>query len=132
MADIDLERIDLVRERTGAGYREAFEALQAEDGDVVRAIVRIEERDGGSAWRGRLQTGGDRAMRRLRRLWRAGNEMRVVVRQGDRRLLDVPASVGVAGALLAPLLTAAGLVAALASHSSLTVESRPDPEEGPR
>ena len=42
--DISLEKIELVRERTGASYAEAKEALEAKDGNVVDAIVEIEEK----------------------------------------------------------------------------------------
>jgi hypothetical protein len=126
MEEITLEKIDLVRDRTGVGYGRAHEALQESGGDVVRAILWIERQDeaGGAAddWQRRLRAGGDRLARRLRSLWRAGSRTRVVVRRGDRRLVDVPATVGVLGALLAPALTAAGVVAALATRSTLSVE----------
>lgn len=47
MQDINqqLEKIDLIRERTKASYREAKEALEAADGDVLEAVVRLEEED---------------------------------------------------------------------------------------
>ena len=133
MEEITLEQIDLVRGRTGVGYRRAFDALQQTGGDVVRAIVLIESRDeqhraGWDGWQERLQAGGDEAVRRLRRLWASGNRARVVVRHGDRRILDVPATVGVMGVILAPVLTAVGVAAALATRSTLSVERA---DEGP-
>ena len=46
--EITLEKIELVRDRTGVTYREAKEALEATDGNVVEAIIAIEESvDGG-------------------------------------------------------------------------------------
>ena len=48
--EITLEKIELVRDRTGVSYKEAKEALEAANGSVVDAIVAIEETvDGGVA-----------------------------------------------------------------------------------
>ena len=54
--DINLEKIELVKDRTGATYAEAKEALEKADGSVVDAIIDLEEKmnkehdavDGGS------------------------------------------------------------------------------------
>jgi NACalpha-BTF3-like transcription factor len=37
MSEITLEKIDIIRERTGANYAEAKEALEVSDGNVVDA-----------------------------------------------------------------------------------------------
>jgi NACalpha-BTF3-like transcription factor len=39
MSEITLEKIDIVRERTGANYSEAKEALEACEGNVVDALI---------------------------------------------------------------------------------------------
>ena len=41
--EITLEKIELVKDRTGVTYREAKEALEAAGGSVVDAIIDIEE-----------------------------------------------------------------------------------------
>ena len=41
--EITLEKIELVKDRTGVSYKEAKEALEAADGSVVDAIISIEE-----------------------------------------------------------------------------------------
>ena len=41
--EITLEKIELVKDRTGISYKEAKEALEAADGSVVDAIIDIEE-----------------------------------------------------------------------------------------
>jgi len=41
--EITLEKIELVKDRTGVSYKEAKEALEAANGSVVDAIVAIEE-----------------------------------------------------------------------------------------
>ena len=44
--EITLEMIDAVRERTGASYSEAKEALEKSGGSVVDAIVLLEKKSG--------------------------------------------------------------------------------------
>ena len=41
--EITLEKIELVKDRTGVTYKEAKEALEGADGNVVDAIIAIEE-----------------------------------------------------------------------------------------
>ena len=41
--EITLEKIELVKDRTGVGYKEAKEALEQTEGNVVDAIILIEE-----------------------------------------------------------------------------------------
>ena len=41
--EITLEKIELVKDRTGVSYKEAKDALEAADGSVVDAIINIEE-----------------------------------------------------------------------------------------
>ena len=41
--EITLEKIELVKDRTGVGYKEAKEALEKTDGSVVDAIILIED-----------------------------------------------------------------------------------------
>ncbi|PKM78948.1 MAG: ubiquitin, partial [Firmicutes bacterium HGW-Firmicutes-13] len=40
---ISLEKIDLLKERTGASYKEAKAALEAAGGNVVEALVILDE-----------------------------------------------------------------------------------------
>ena len=41
--EITLEKIELVKDRTGVSYKEAKDALEAAEGSVVDAIIAIEE-----------------------------------------------------------------------------------------
>ena len=45
--EITLEKIELVKDRTGADYKTAKEALEKASGNVVDAIIAIEEEIGG-------------------------------------------------------------------------------------
>lgn len=62
---------------------------------------------------------------RVKELIRQGNIRRVIIKneKGDT-ILEIPVTIGVAGALLAPWLAAVGAVAALVTNCSIVVEKR--------
>jgi len=122
LTDVSLDDIDLVRRRAHAGYFEAKEALERSGGDVVDAIIWIEEER--ARRRERLRAGGEKALRRFADLVREGNVTRVRVLKGRRTLFEVPATVGVAGALLLPTLAGLGVAAAFATGCTIEVERR--------
>ena len=62
----ELDRIDILRRRTGLGYAEAKALLDEAGGDVVEALIRYEkrQREEGRSWR--WETSGRAAWRRCR------------------------------------------------------------------
>lgn len=58
-----------------------------------------------------------------------GNVRRVRIRQGTRTIAEFPLTVGVVGAVLAPVLAAIGAIAALLAECSIDVERT---AEGPK
>jgi hypothetical protein len=77
---------------------------------------------------------GDELLKRVKEIVREGNARRVVVKQGSRTVMEFPVTVGVVGALAAPVLAAVGAVAALLSECTIEVEreSEAPPKTGPR
>ena len=54
-----------------------------------------------------------------------GNIARIIVKDDKgQRLLEIPATVGVVGVLIAPWLAALGVIAALATNCGIVVERR--------
>jgi hypothetical protein len=67
----------------------------------------------------------DDLVKRVKDLLHDGNVTRIVVRdQEGRILLEVPATAGLIGAILAPWLAALGAVAALVTECTIAVERR--------
>jgi uncharacterized membrane protein YvbJ len=65
----------------------------------------------------------DDLIEKVRQLLREGNITRIVVKDDHgRTLLEIPATVGVVGAILVPWLAALGVIAALATRCTLVVE----------
>ena len=62
---------------------------------------------------------------RIRELLHEGNVTRIIVMDDKgKRLLEIPATVGVVGVVLAPWLMALGVIAALVTNCRIVVERR--------
>jgi hypothetical protein len=59
---------------------------------------------------------------KIRQLIHAGNVRRVVVKQQGRTIAEFPLTVGVVGAVLAPVVAAIGAIVALAKDCTIEVE----------
>ena len=69
-------------------------------------------------------SGGD-LVDRVKELLHEGNVTRVIVKdEAGKTLLEIPATVGVVGVILAPWLAALGVVAALVANCRIVVERR--------
>jgi hypothetical protein len=67
----------------------------------------------------------DNLIERVKELLHEGNVNRIIVKDDkDRVLLEIPAAVGVIGAVLAPWLAAIGVVAALVTRCRVVVERK--------
>jgi len=70
-----------------------------------------------------FQVDGDKLIARIKELVHEGNVRNVVIKNEEGRvLMDIPLTLGVVGALLAPQLAAIGAVAALITKSTIIVE----------
>jgi len=66
-------------------------------------------------------------IKRVKELIHEGNVTRIIVKNEEgKTLLEIPATVGVIGAILAPWMAALGVVAALATRCTIVVERRED------
>ena len=109
--EITLEKIELVRDRTGVSYKEAKEALEAADGSVVDAIVAIEAAVDGGVARSTIEK-KDALVSKIKEIVEKGNVSRIKVTKEDSTIVNLPLSAGILGTLLAPWAAIAGVVAA--------------------
>jgi len=125
----ELEKIDIIRERLGVTYKEAQEALQEADGDVVQALINLEEPD--KKWDDKLEEKGQKLIEYIKEIIKKGNVTKVRIKKKDKVVWELSATIGalgVGGILLSPLLTIIGVVgtvAALVSDYTLEIV-RPD------
>jgi hypothetical protein len=68
---------------------------------------------------------GSNLVDRIRELLHEGNVTRVIIKDDKGKvLLEIPATVGIVGVVLAPWLVALGVIAALVTNCKLVVERR--------
>lgn len=122
MSEITLEKIDIIRERSGVSYTEAKEALEACDGNVVDALIYIEQDK--KAQKENLYTTKDEFVAWLKDIVNKGNITRIKIKKDDRVIIDIPVNAGIAatalvGYLWAPII---GIGFLTAVFTKVTVE----------
>ena len=99
---ITLEKIDQIVERTGVSYAQAKEALDKTNGDVIDAIIYIEENTPTFTKKvsENVNLKKDEVIYTLKELLRKGNVTKIIVEKKGKKYLEVPVNIAVsAGAL---------------------------------
>ena len=122
MMEITLEKIDIIRERTGLSYKEAKEALEKCGGDVVETLIDLEATKKDEKWTDSLSLAGNEVLEKLKELIKQGNVTKIRVKKDGNTILDIPVTAGAIGTLLAPQLAAIGAVVALISKTTVEIE----------
>jgi len=125
----DLEKIDIIRERLGVTYKDAQEALQKAEGDVVRALINLEEPN--KNWDDKLEQKGQKLIEYIKDILKKGNVTKVRIKKKDQVVWEISATIGALGVgaiLLSPILTIIGVVGSVAAFvNDYTLEIiRPD------
>ena len=108
--EVTLEKIELVKDRTGVSYKEAKDALEAADGSVVDAIISIEEVIDTETSKS-VQDQGAAVVENVKNLVKKGNVSKIVVKKNDGEvLLNLPVTAGLVTAVLAPWGVLAGIL----------------------
>lgn len=109
--EITLEKIELVKDRTGVTYKEAKEALEAAEGNVVDAIIAIEETIDQSSSK-KIGEQGEALLAKMKEVVKKGNVSKIQVSRDDETLINIPLNVGILGTVVAPWGMIIGVVAA--------------------
>ena len=118
--EINLEKIELVKDRTGCTYAEAKEALEKAEGSVVDAIIQVEEtmnKNYDSVSGGSLKDSPIFA--KMKEIVDKGNVSRILIRKDEKTIVNFPLTAGVIGAVLVPWGAILGIVAALGTQCDI-------------
>lgn len=119
--EITLEKIELVKDRTGVTYAEAKAALEEADGSVVDAIIAIEETiNAGEKKRG-FGKKGEALFKSLKELIKKGNVAKIQVKREGEIILNVPVNAGIVGIVIAPIASVVAVVAAFGFKCTIEV-----------
>ena len=132
MQKVTLEKVDQIIERTCVTYKEAKEALEFSDGDVLNAIISIEEKQQNEYLKNceaekenecRKEETVEDFKNFIKNLIDKGTVSRIKIKKDDNVLADVPVNTGIAAGVIAMLLPPVLLVGAVAVvGAKLTIE----------
>lgn len=118
--EITLEKIELVKDRTGVSYREAKDALEKSAGNVVDAIIYIEDSVNGENFNYNEAESKD-IISKLKEIVAKGNATKILIKKDDQIVLNIPVNAGIIGSVVAPWGMIAGLVAAFGLRCRIEV-----------
>ncbi|NMB38222.1 MAG: DUF4342 domain-containing protein [Firmicutes bacterium] len=106
----ELQKIDVIRERTGLSFADARQLLEANSWDVMEALIAYENQTITSRWEVR----GLEVVDKVKQLIKRGNVTNIRIKANDRIVMEFPVTIGVIGTVLAPkLILLAGLTCLL-------------------
>ena len=126
MAEITLEKIDIVKERTGVSYTDAKEALEECDGDVVNALIYVEakQKKAEKFNMKEMYTTKDEFVTWIKNTARKGNVTRIKIKKDQTVLIDIPVNAGIAAGLVGlymPALIGIGLLTAVLTKVTIEI-----------
>ncbi|MCB2288789.1 DUF4342 domain-containing protein [Clostridium sp. CS001] len=126
MAEITLEKIDIIKERTGVSYTDAKEALEECDGDVVNALIYIEAKQSKASKFNmeEMYTTKDEFMTWVKDIIRKGNVTRVKIKKDETVVVDIPINAGIAAGifgLIYPALIGIGVLTAVLTKVTIEI-----------
>ena len=124
MSEITLEKIDILRERTGANYATSKEALELTNGDVVEALIYLEKNT--VSKKDEIYSTTEEFLNWLKELVNKGNVNRIRIKKDDKVVFDVPVNAGIAtgmiGLIVPYLLAIIGVGTVAAVFTDFTIE----------
>ncbi|MDY6226601.1 MAG: DUF4342 domain-containing protein [Clostridium sp.] len=101
--EITLEKVDQVRERTGVTYAEAKNALEIANGDVLEAIIYIENiKEADAKENSKIKAESIEEFKKwLKDLINKGNITRIRISKDEKEIVDVPVNAGIAAGVIA-------------------------------
>lgn len=132
MENITLEQVDIVRERCNVSYAKAKEALETSNGDVLEAIIYLEqnqdEENENHYTKNNKYFSNTISIEELKSftkdLIEKGNVTRIKIKKDDKELLDIPVNAGIAASVIAitiPQILATAIIAAIATQITIEV-----------
>ena len=124
--EITLEKVDQVIERTGVTYAEAKSALEINNGDVLEAIIYIENRKEADAEaNSQIKSESfDELKSWLKELINKGNVTRIRISKDGKEIVDVPVNAGIAAGVIAiiiPPVLAFVIIAAVVTQITIEI-----------
>ncbi len=122
--EITLEKVDTVIERTGVSYSEAKKALEESNGDVLAAIIYIEENPKKENCEKEKSQTIEEFKSWIKGIIEKGDVTRIKIKKDEEELLDIPVNAGIAATVIAvmiPQIMAFGVIVAVATKITIEI-----------
>lgn len=131
MSKITIEAIDQVMDRVpGVTYAEVKEALIKCDGDVVDAIILLQNNSTNEenikskkTFEDVFGKDSEQIKEEITELIRKSNVIRIVIEKNGKIIINIPITAGVVGVVFAPILTLIGLSASVLAKYRIKIEN---------
>ena len=120
MEEITLEKMDIIRDRTGVSYREAKEALERSQGSVLEALIELDEQKDAN-WTEEFSVRSGDVIDKVKGLIYEGNVNKISVKSEGRTLVEIPVTFGAIGAMILPHLAVLGVLVAMFKRCTIEV-----------
>ncbi len=120
MEQITLDKIDIIRERTNVSYRQAKEALTKHDGNVLEALIELEDGKQ-TSWTEEFSVRSGEVVDRVKQLIHEGNVTKIRVKNEEKTLVEIPVTLGAISAVILPQLAALGVLVAVFKRCTIEV-----------
>ncbi|ACD24393.1 MULTISPECIES: DUF4342 domain-containing protein [Clostridium] len=136
MTNITLEKVDMIIERTGVSYAIAKQALEECNGDVLEALIYLEEEIKNEEnidyniyddKEDKENMTIEELKNFIKDLIHKGNITRIKIKKEDTELIDIPVNAGIAAgviAVLIPPILVAGVIAAVATKITIEITKK--------
>lgn len=133
MSNITIEAIDQVMERVpGATYAQVKEALIKSNGDVVDAIILLQDNDinqneessnSKKTFEDIFGKDSEQMKEDISELIRKSNVVRIVIEKNGKIIMNVPITAGVVGVVFAPMLSLIGFSASVLAKYRIKIKN---------
>ncbi|EIW17221.1 MULTISPECIES: DUF4342 domain-containing protein [Pelosinus] len=120
MEEITLEKIDIIRGRTGLSYREAKEALERNQGILLDTLIELDEKKE-TNWTEGFSVRSGEVIDKVKALIHEGNVNKISIKSEGRTLVEIPVTLGALGAVVLPQIAALGVLIAMFKRCSIEV-----------
>jgi hypothetical protein len=92
-----------------------------------QAAILITMSDSKQTFQEEIKVSGEQLIGKVKELIKEGNVRRIIIKDKEQKtLVEIPVTVGVIGAVFAPVLAAVGAIAALVAECTIIVERKKD------
>lgn len=120
MSKITIEQIDTVKMRANVGYKEAKEVLEKFDGDVVQAILYLEEKN---KIKSEIKIANTSYFKKAKSLVSKLNKITVEIYNKEKTVLRIPMSLAIVFSIIGLPAVIVGLIIAIFTGHRIKVEN---------